>query len=413
MDHRTAMLAAVFGEAPDHIPWVPRMDLWLVANRERLLLPASLAGATEVEVADHFGVACHALGADRTIERAPEDFAFFAFGFDNHPDYPFRIEPRDLPVRIIGTPEDMTTTIETPVGSVTARTSFTAEMRRDGISAPIVIERPVKSLDDLDPVAHVFEHLEVVPTPAAYAAYRDRVGTRGLVVGMGSVTASPMHMLMRDLMGVEEFAYAWADDLPRLREFAARLDPFFDAILEADLACEAEVVLWGHNYDQSITWPPFFESDLVPWLQRAGDRLRAAGKRLLCHTDGENRLLVPHYRSARFDVAQSLCPVPMTSMSLSEVRAVLLPQQVIWGGIPSVALLPESMPEQAFSLLLDALAEEIGDGTRLILSVSDNIPPDMDLDRFARLGARIGELRPTALGRLPGPGPADTPTSEG
>ena len=203
-------------------------------------------------------------------------------------------------------------------------------------------------------------------------------------------------MLLHDLMSMEEFFYLWVDDREAIEAFGRRLEPFFDALLEAITRCDAEVVWWGANYDQSITWPAFFEAAIVPWLQRASNRLHAAGKLLLSHTDGENRMLLPLYSTAGFDVAQSVCPFPMTSLTLRQMREGLAPQQTIWGGVPSIALLPDSMSDERFEEWLDELPEQVGAGDHLILSVSDNVPPDADLGRLQRIGDRIGALNVAA-----------------
>lgn len=386
------MLGAITGRPIDRIPWVPRMDLWCIANRARGTLPTALAGANEVGISDYLSVGCHAVNGDATLPREPADFALAGLGYDQHPDFPYRLELRGLAIHQEGPFEDLTTVIRTSKGDVRMRLEWTEEMRRSGISGPFVTERAVKGPEDLDPVAEVFEHLVVIPTPDAYAAFARRVGERGLAVAKGNNTASPAHLLLHDLMSMESFFYLWADDRELLQAFGRRLDPFFESVLDAVLACDAEAVFWGSNYDQSITWPAFFEAEIVPWLRRASDRVHRAGKYLVCHTDGENRLLLPFYPSAGFDVAQSLCPAPMTSLSLRQVRAGLLPSQTIWGGIPSVALLADSFSDADFEAYLDSLSDEVGAGDHLILSVSDNVPPDADLERLRRIGERITAL---------------------
>jgi hypothetical protein len=393
VNDRDRMLGAIEGRQVDRIPWVPRMDLWAIANRARGTLPPELANANEVDMATHFDVACHALGADRTASSEPDDFGLYGLGFDNHPDFPYRLELRGLPMQCTGSFEHLTTVIRTSKGAVTTHMEWTDEMRRLGISVPMVTKRAVTGPADLDAVAEVFEHLEVVATPAGYAAYRDRVGERGLVVAQGCDAASPAHLLIHDLMSTEDFIYLWADDRGAIESFARRLEPFFDALLEAVAQCDAEVVLWGSNYDQSITWPAFFQAAITPWLTRASRRLHEAGKYLLCHTDGENRMLLPMYGSSGFDVAQSVCPYPMTSVTLRQMREGLAPGQSVWGGVPSIALLPDSMCDDRFEAWLDGLSDEVGAGDHLILSVSDNVPPEADLERLQRIGDRISELR--------------------
>src|SRR3990172_1104015 len=108
-----------------------------------------------------------------------------------------------------------------------------------------------------------------------------------------------------------------------------------------------------------------------------------------------------HYGSAGVDVAQSVCPYPMTSLTLREIREGLAPDQALWGGIPSVALLTDSMDDDAFEAFLEGLSEQVGTGHRLIPSVPDNVPPDADLGRLRRIGERIDTLRPSTRALSP------------
>ncbi len=203
-----------------------------------------------------------------------------------------------------------------------------------------------------------------------------------------------MHGIFHDLVSQEEFFYLYADDRAALTQLALRLEPFYEETLEVALRSQADVVFWGANYDQSLTPPTFFETEISPWLQRASDRAHAAGKFLLTHTDGENQKLLPLYPSCKFDVAESVCPQPMTRCTLREVREGMGSDITVWGGIPSVALLQEQMNDEAFEFYLDELFAEIGTGERLILGVSDNVPPDADLDRVDRITERIEAFGP-------------------
>lgn len=172
------------------------------------------------------------------------------------------------------------------------------------------------------------------------------------------------------------------------------MTPFFLAQLEAQAACSAEVAFWGGNYDQNLTWPPFFAEQIAPWLKRVGQRLHTAGKLLLTHTDGENGDLMPLYGDCGFDVAESVCPHPMTKSSLAEIRAGMGEEIAVWGGLPSIAFLEDSMSGERFDSYMDALFAELGGGRRLVLGVSDNVPPDANLSRLERVKEWIEEFGP-------------------
>jgi len=365
------------------------MDLWCIAQRARGTLPERFHGLDTAGIADVLGVACHAVRADFTMARDPWDFALRGLGIENHPDAPYRVELRGLPMEFDHDGDTYRTRIRTRAGEVGFTLAHTDEMRREGISIPFVREFAIRSADDFAAIGEVFEHLEVIPTPDAYAAFHRRIGDRGIAVANGPLGASPMHFILHDLVSSEQFFYLYADERDALTRLAGRMEPFCDKALGAALDCGAEVVFWGGNYDQNLTWPAFFKAEVAPWLKRASDRAHAAGKLLLTHTDGENEKLLPLYPPCGFDVAESVCPKPMTRCSLREARAGMGPRITVWGGIPSLALLPGHMDERAFEAYLDELFLEAACGGRLILGVSDNVPPDADLGRLGRIRERV------------------------
>jgi len=114
----------------------------------------------------------------------------------------------------------------------------------------------------------------------------------------------------------------------------------------------------------------------------------------LTHTDGENRGLLNHYVDSQIDIADSVCPYPMTRLTMGEVRAAFDGRITIMGGIPSVALLKDSMNDRAFEEFLDEFFEQIGRGDHLILGVSDTTPPAADFGRLLKIAERVEAFGP-------------------
>ncbi len=152
------------------------------------------------------------------------------------------------------------------------------------------------------------------------------------------------------------------------------------------------MVLLGANYDDAVTYPPFFERHIMPWLQKAAERLHGAGKLLMTHTDGENQRLLPLLKASRFDIADSVCPAPMTKVSLRDYRTTFGRAITIWGGLPSVMMLENSCAEPAFRSFVDALIEETRPYNNFILSIADTLPPDADFDRIRYLRDRVAAV---------------------
>jgi len=369
------------------------MDLWYVAQRARGTLPEHLQGLTIQEIADAFDIGCHSQRADYTLPRKSEDLIMRGFGLDNHPDFPYRLELRGIPVEFTHEGPDMKARFRTKAGDIYTHLHYTDEMRREGVTIPYVEHFAIQSTDDFEAIAQIFEHLEVIPTPESYAGFHERIGHRGLAVAHGAIAASPMHLIFHELISQENFIYMYKDEPGKLKKLTKRMEPFYEKILDAALKCKAEVIYWGANYDESITWPAFFEEEILSWLNKASARCHAAGKTLLTHTDGENARLLPLYKKCTFDIADSVCPRPMTKCTLKELRDGM-PGKTVWGGLCSVAFLDASMTDAGFEEYLDETFANLGTGERLILGVSDNVPPDMNVSRLERIKDRIKAFGP-------------------
>ena len=117
---------------------------------------------------------------------------------------------------------------------------------------------------------------------------------------------------------------------------------------------------------------------------------------MLCHTDGENKGLMDYLFDSGMDIADSVCPAPMTKVSLAEYYDRWGKGITIQGGIPSNLLLAEATTGEDFEDYLDHLFKAVVPGNRLILGVADTVPPDAVFDRLRRIGERVEKE-----GRLP------------
>ena len=381
MTHKECLLAACRGQLPDRIPWVPRLDLWYKAQVRAGTLPSPFAGMSLREITEAMGVDYHAVVPDFRDLRSPEDDVDRCLGIYRLRTMPLETHLRnvDREVRIEG---DLThITYHTPAGSVSCAFGYTEEMRDAGVSITWIAEHALKGPEDIPALIHIFSNLEVVRTYEQYQAWQEWVGDAGLAVGYASSGASPMHHILHDLMDPMALFLALYDYPDQLRALTEAMEPWFRAMHAALVESPAEVVFLGANYDETITYPPFFEEHILPWLAELAEAAHARGKLLLTHTDGENQLLLPLYRRAGFDIADSLCPAPMTKVTLAEAIEAL-PGVTIWGGIPSVALLEESMSEGDFRRLVDEAVALARGRSHLILGIADTTPAGAKWERI-------------------------------
>jgi hypothetical protein len=107
--------------------------------------------------------------------------------------------------------------------------------------------------------------------------------------------------------------------------------------------------------------------------------------------------LLPCFVAGGVDIADAVCPAPMTSLTLKAIREAFAGSITIWGGIPSISVLENSMSDYEFDAYLDDLFVQIGKGDHLILSIADTAPPGMKfsrLERIARLAREFGSVIP-------------------
>jgi len=191
---------------------------------------------------------------------------------------------------------------------------------------------------------------------------------------------------------MDQFFYSLHDYPATVEKLADQMEPYYQAIKAIAADSPAEVVLLGSNYDESLTPPPFFRKYLLPPLREYAETLHRKGKYLMTHTDGENRLLLPLYREAGFDIADSLCPYPMTRCRLEEIREAFADRITIWGGIPSILLCADKASFGEFKQFIDDVLMRYGHQSHFVLGVSDMVTADAEWDRVRYIADKVASL---------------------
>lgn len=394
MTHRERILAGLRRQPVDQLPWVPRLDLWYKANRYCGTLPPEWADASLMDIVRNLGVGYHAVIPDFLDVGEPDQAADAALGLHHVANCPARIRFRRARRIVRRDGDSIHVRYELPAGELTARLLYTEAMRRSGVTLLHVQERVVKRVEDYELVAALFEDLEVECAPERYEALRAAVGDAGLVVAWANIAASPVHHLLKELVPYDRFYFDLHDHPEVVLHAARRMEGYFTGVLEACCRSRAEAVMLGANYDLMVTPPPLFAEHIEPWLRHAGDALHASGKLLVTHTDGENDRLTRFYVESGVDVADSVCPAPMTRLTLADYREQLGDRTAIWGGLCSVCVLPESVSEAQFEAHLGEALESIGDGRGIVFSLADTTPPAASVDRIRRIGEVMAGFGP-------------------
>jgi len=397
LTHKQRMLMAAQGELPDELPYAPRIDLWYNANVLAGTLPERHRGRSAEEIALAEGWALHRVVADHLHQSRPDAMLHRALGVHFHKEYVVHFAFTDR-VRIDVRREGERTRIRytTAEGSITTCTIYSEEMRRSGTSVPWIEEHAVKTSEDLKVLARVFENMDVVPNYEAFSSHKAQVGEKGLPVTAFTVAAGPIHHIQKYFLNSTEFFHFYRDREAELLYLADALAPLYEKALQIVADSPAEAIQWGSNFDDMLTFPPMFAKHFLPWIRRAKEVLGHRNIKVLCHTDGENHGLMDLLYESGMDVAEAVCPAPMTKVTIQEYYRRWSERITIFGGVPSNLLLPQLTPNEHFDGFLKGLFSGIGDGRRFILGIADTTPPDADFERLVRIGEIVREK-----GRLP------------
>jgi 5-methyltetrahydrofolate--homocysteine methyltransferase len=200
-----------------------------------------------------------------------------------------------------------------------------------------------------------------------------------------------MHFIQKTLLDATEFYLHYHDYPKEIAELIEVLEPVYRRLIDILADSPADAVLWSGNVDDMITYPAYYEKDILPWCRRAGQKLHAAGILTMVHPDGENRGLMDLIPQSEMDIADAVTPYPMTKIDIAEYyeRWCRSGKMTIQGGIPEMFLLAESTTRDELKNYIDHLLKVITPGTRFIASIGDTSPPNTDFDRLLYIGERI------------------------
>jgi len=405
LTHKERILKAARGEMPDMLPYIPRIDLWYSANSRAGTLPGQHRGRTAYEISRAEGWGLMTASIDFTYQFLPEALLHRAIGAYALKEHVFKfVFSSRIGVRVKEEGERTFIEYHTPRGMVSTCKVYNEEMKRGGVSIPWVEEHIIKKPEDYRVVACLFENLDIIPQYDAFLKWEKEVGEDGLCAAWFAGAASPMHHIQKYFLDATEFFFHYQDYQKEMRALAEAMTPLYEKALKLIAESPARAVNWGGNYDEMITYPPYFKKELLPWIQKASSAMGARGKFVFCHCDGENQGLLDLIRDSGMHVAESVCPYPMTKVKIEEYYRCWSDRLTIFGGVPSNILLPSSATDEEFQAFLDDLFKAIAPGKRFILGVADTTPRDADFSRLKRIGEMV-----QARGRLPLEGGADRP----
>jgi uroporphyrinogen-III decarboxylase len=200
---------------------------------------------------------------------------------------------------------------------------------------------------------------------------------------------SPLHEIIYEIMGIENFCLEWADNHERVLRLVELMTADVDRRVKLMAESPAQLCVIDGNTEISMIGPPLYREFYLPHIERACKTLHAAGKYAGAHLDGNNRLIVNEVAGTALDFIESFTPPPDCDLPLANARRAW-PEKTIMCNLPSALHHQgaEAVPGHARAML----TEGVGDGRRFIVSVSEDLP-NRGLDTVVPLAEAVAALR--------------------
>ena len=388
MNWRDKILNAIKGEKTDCLPFVPRLDIWYKSNKFRGTLPDKYKNLSLFEIADVLDVGYHSVVPDFSNFLEKNSIAFLGLGIYDLLSNPYKISSGSIDFKCSTSKEGLTDTVfYTPYGNISTSTLYNDNMRRDGATIGHTASHALKSIKDIKPLGYIFENIAVENNYNNFNNFKDSLNDKGVGVGFCMLSGSPAHHIMKELISFEKFIYMQNDYPSEIKYLSEKIEILFDKVMDVSAKSNADILFCGANYDSMITWPSFFKENITPFLKKYSALAKSNNKFFLTHTDGENEGLLDEYIEAQVDIADSICPSPMTKLKIEDIRKKFNSKITIWGALPSICVLENSMNDYEFEKYLNYFFENIGKGDHLILSFADTTPPDAKFERIKKIAA--------------------------
>jgi hypothetical protein len=356
MNIRERVLTVLRGGIPDRVPWLADFDYWAQSLERRGLRPDGFRRSPEY------------LDWHRELNTG-----FYLQGY-----WPFRIVPDGTVTIEEGQDGDIRyRRVITPVGSLEEQWLF---LHTSYSEAPH--KHFVEDVSDLKALRYWHEHIRYEPDYERAQWVKDHVGDQG--VTLCYAPRSPFMQMVAEYAGIVNIVNIWYAAPGEFTETLNIMRRAHDQAAEIALASPAECLMIPENLSAEMVGRRFFENYLRDYETYWNTRIREAGKFSFVHMDGTLRGLIGPVASTGFRVIESFTPAPVGNVDVTEVRAMVEPDTVLWGGMPGAYFSPVVSDEE-FEAHLNRVLDVMTTHPGFVLACADQVPPDGLAERVLRV----------------------------
>lgn len=276
---------------------------------------------------------------------------------------------------------------QTPIGTIAEETTFSPD------SCSIAHNKlAVTNKAELEVFRYLIENRRL--KPVCIEDYHERLELWRRYQGIPAIAMprSPLSAFFYEWAGVINGAYLLMDFPELVRDIFRLMEKQEEPILEAVCELRPPLVHFADNLS-SDTITGFYEELMEPGHRHRIARLHQAGIKCAVHLDGAVRGLLPKLARVGFDAVEALTPYPGGELPIERMRTAANDDRVIlWGGVPGILFAPPYTWEDMQRYVEHVL--ECWAGTRFILGVADQVPPDGNIEFCRNISKLIRARKP-------------------
>ncbi|NLE99972.1 MAG: hypothetical protein GX601_03255 [Anaerolineales bacterium] len=235
-------------------------------------------------------------------------------------------------------------------------------------------EFPFKGPADYGPLEFLIRDRCYTPNYEEFAAQDALVG--GDAIMRAGIGYSPLQEIIYRIMGVERFAFEWAERRTRLLALYDALTDDRRKQYPIVAASPALITNYGGNVCPEVVGRDRFERYILPHYDEAADVFHAHGKLLGVHFDANVRALAPGIARSRIDYVEAFTPAPGSDMTVAEACAAW-PDKALWIHFPSPLFLQSDLAIEETSR---RFVREAAPCNRFLIGITEDMPSPRMLD---------------------------------
>ncbi len=365
---RESLLRLLKGDNPGEVVWTADISYWMDARK--------YDGSADTSWSTEEGY----LALCRELRIMP--YYWYDEFWLAEPEYDTTVE-----VTVAEKDKHTRRTWTTPIGEITEELMFMEES-----CSTAHTKFAVENRADLDIFRYLLEHRRL--RPACIDDYPRRLELWRSYDGIPSIALlrSPLSAFFYEWAGVLNGVYLINDYPDEVRSLFALMEEQELPVLEAVCDLAPPLVHFADNLS-SDNLAGLYDDFMAPGHRKRIEKLHESGVACAVHLDGVVRGLLPKLAASGFDAVEALTPFPGGDLPVEEMRDIAGSDSVIlWGGVPGILFAPPATwddMERHVTRVLEAWS-----GTRFILGVADQVPPDGDISFCPKIAELVEQFQP-------------------